>query len=98
MISQTQTFSSMLVNNDENSTLTLDKQSKKTETTGEIILKTINSDNDNGIDMKELISYIQANINETNTVKNKTGARKFAGGVDLDAKDLANIGVVFKKY
>ncbi len=97
-VSQTQTFASMLMNNAENSTLTLDKQSGKTETTGEIILNTINSNEDDGIDMQELISYLNAAKNEANTVKNKTGARKFASGVDIDAKDLVNIGKVFKKY
>ena len=97
-VSQTQTFASMLMNNAENSTLTLDKQSGKTETTGEIILNTINSNEDDGIDMQELISYLNAAKNEANSVKNKTGARKFASGVDIDAKDLVNIGKVFKKY
>lgn len=97
-VSQTQTFASMLINNAEDSTLTLDKQSGKTETTGEIILNTINANEDDGIDMQELISYLNAAKNEANTVKNKTGARKFASGVDIDAKDLVNIGKVFKKY
>ena len=97
-VSQTQTFASMLMNNAENSTLTLDKQSGKTITTGEIILNTINANEDNGIDMQELISYLNAAKNEANSVKNKTGARKFASGVDIDAKDLVNIGKVFKKY
>ncbi len=97
-VSQTQTFASMLMNNAEDSTLTLDKQSGKTETTGEIILNTINTNEDDGIDMQELISYLNAAKNEANTVKNKTGARKFASGVDIDAKDLVNIGKVFKKY
>lgn len=96
-VSQTQTFASMLMNNAENSTLTLDKQSGTKETTGETILNTINTDNDDGITMQELISYLNAAQKESKTVKS-AGARKFASGVDLDAKDLANIGQVFKKY
>lgn len=100
-VSQTQTFASMVMNGAENSTLQLDEQKNqknKTTTTGETILDTINTDSDDGISMQELISYLNAVQQESTSVKNKTGARKFAGGVDLDAKDLSNIGKVFKKY
>lgn len=100
-VSQTQTFASMVMNGAENSTLQLDEQKNqknKTTTTGETILDTINTDSYDGISMQELISYLNAVQQESASVKNKTGARKFAGGVDLDAKDLSNIGKVFKKY
>ena len=100
-VSQTQTFASMLMNGAKASRLTLDEQKGKngnTTTTGETILNTINTDNDDGITMKELISYLNAVQQESQTVKNPTGARKFAKGVDLDAKDLSNISKVFKKY
>ena len=100
-VSQTQTFASMLMNGAKASRLTLDEQKGKngnTTTTGETILNTINTDNDDGITMKELISYLNAVQQESRTVKNPTGARKFAKGVDLDAKDLSNISKVFKKY
>ena len=100
-VSQTQTFASMLMNGAKASRLTLDKQKGKngnTTTTGETILNTINTDNDDGITMKELISYLNAVQQESRTVQNPTGARKFAKGVDLDAKDLSNISKVFKKY
>ena len=100
-VSQTQTFASMLMNGAKASRLILDEQKRKngnTTTTGETILNTINTDNDNGITMKELISYLNAVQQESQTVKNPTGARKFAKGVDLDAKDLSNISKVFKKY
>lgn len=106
-VSQTQTFASMLMNGNENSTLTLDKQRSKDgsfETTAEHIIKTLDS-NENGkpepgISMKELISYLKAVETEAKGLNENqaTGARKFAKGVDLDLKDLANIGVVFKKY
>lgn len=106
-VSQTQTFASMLMNGNENSTLTLDKQRSKDgsfETTAEHIIKTLDS-NENGkpepgISMKELISYLKAVETEAKGLDENqaTGARKFAKGVDLDLKDLANIGVVFKKY
>ena len=104
-VSQTQTFASMLMNGNENSTLTLDKQRSKDgsfETTAEHIIKTLDS-NENGkpepgISMKELISYLKAVETEAKELDENqaTGARKFAKGVDLDLKDLANIGVVFK--
>ena len=100
-VSQTQTFASMLMNGAKASRLTLDEQKGKngnTTTTGETILNTINTDNDDGITMKELISYLNAVQQESRTVQNPTGARKFAKGVDLDAKDLSNISKVFKKY
>lgn len=100
-VSQTQTFASMLMNGAKASRLTLDEQKSKngnTTTTGETILNTINTDNDDGITMKELMSYLNAVQQESRTVQNPTGARKFAKGVDLDAKDLSNISKVFKKY
>lgn len=100
-VTQTQTFASMVMNSAEESTLKLDEQKNnkgKTTTTGETILDTINTDNDDGISMQELISYLNAVQQESATVKKKAGARKFAGGVDLDIKDLSNIGKVFKKY
>lgn len=100
-VSQTQTFASMLMNGAKASRLILDEQKGKngnTTTTGETILNTINTGNDDGITMKELMSYLNAVQQETKTVQNPTGARKFAKGVDLDAKDLSNIGKVFKKY
>ncbi len=100
-VSQTQTFASMLMNGAKASRLTLDEQKGKngnTTTTGETILNTINTGNDDGITMKELMSYLNAVQQESQTVKNPTGARKFAKGVDLDAKDLSNISKVFKKY
>lgn len=100
-VSQTQTFASMLMNGAKASRLTLDEQKGKngnTTTTGETILNTINTGNDDGITMKELMSYLNAVQQETKTVQNPTGARKFAKGVDLDAKDLSNISKVFKKY
>lgn len=106
-VSQTQTFASMLMNGNEKSTLTLDKQRSKDgsfETIAEHIIKTLDS-NENGkpepgISMKELISYLKAVETEAKELNENqaTGARKFAKGVDLDLKDLANIGVVFKKY
>lgn len=100
-VSQTQTFASMLMNGAKASRLKLDEQKGKngnTTTTGETILNTINTGNDDGITMKELMSYLNAVQQETKTVQNPTGARKFAKGVDLDAKDLSNISKVFKKY
>lgn len=100
-VSQTQTFASMLMNGAKASRLILDEQKGKngnTTTTGETILNTINTGNDDGITMKELMSYLNAVQQETKTVQNPTGARKFAKGVDLDAKDLSNISKVFKKY
>lgn len=100
-VSQTQTFASMLMNGAKASRLILDEQKGKngnTTTTGETILNTINTDNDDGITMKELISYLNAVQQESQTVQNPTGARKFARGIDLDAKDLSNISKVFKKY
>lgn len=106
-VSQTQTFASMLMNGNEKSTLTLDKQRSKDgsfETIAEHIIKTLDS-NENGkpepgISMKELITYLKAVETEAKELDENqaTGARKFAKGVDLDLKDLANIGVVFKKY
>lgn len=100
-VSQTQTFASMLMNGAKASRLKLDEQKGKngnTTTTGETILNTINTGNDDGITMKELMSYLNAVQQESQTVQNPTGARKFARGVDLDAKDLSNISKVFKKY
>lgn len=107
-VSQSQTFASMLMNGNENSTLTLDKQRSKDgsfETTAEHIIKTLDSKDSEGksddeISMKELISYLKAVEVESNGLNENqaTGARRFAKGVDLDLKDLANIGVVFKKY
>lgn len=100
-VSQTQTFASMLMNGAKASRLILDEQKGKngnTTTTGETILNTINTGNDDGITMKELMSYLNAVQKESQTVKNPTGARKFAKGVDIDAKDLSNISKVFKKY
>ena len=101
-VSQTQTFASMLMNGAKASRLILDEQKGKngnTTTTGETILNTINTDNDDdGITMKELMSYLNAVQQESQAVRNPTGARKFAKGVDLDAKDLSNISKVFKKY
>lgn len=106
-VSQSQTFASMLMNGNENSTLTLDKQRSKDgsfETTAEHIIKTLDSneggESDGEISMKELISYLKAAEVESNglNANQATGARKFAKGVDLDLKDLANIGAVFKKY
>lgn len=106
-VSQSQTFASMLMNGNENSTLTLDKQRSKDgsfETTAEHIIKTLDSneggESDGEISMKELISYLKAVETEANglNANQATGARRFAKGVDLDLKDLANIGAVFKKY
>lgn len=106
-VSQTQTFASMLMNGNEKSTLTLDKQRSKDgsfETTAEHIIKTLDSNEggeaEPGISMKELITYLKAAETEAKGLNENqaTGARKFAKGVDLDLKDLANIGVVFKKY
>lgn len=107
-VSQSQTFASMLMNGNENSTLTLDKQRSKDgsfETTAEHIIKTLDSKDsvgksDDEISMKELISYLKAVEVESNGLNENqaTGARRFAKGVDLDLKDLANIGAVFKKY
>lgn len=107
-VSQSQTFASMLMNGNENSTLTLDKQRSKDgsfETTAEHIIKTLDSKDSGGktddeISMKELISYLKAAEVESNGLNENqaTGARRFAKGVDLDLKDLANIGAVFKKY
>lgn len=107
-VSQSQTFASMLMNGNENSTLTLDKQRSKDgsfETTAEHIIKTLDSKDSGGksddeISMKELISYLKAVEVESNGLNENqaTGARRFAKGVDLDLKDLANIGAVFKKY
>lgn len=106
-VSQTQTFASMLMNGNEKSTLTLDKQRSKDgsfETTAEHIIKTLDSNEggeaEPGISMKELITYLKAAETEAKGLDENqaTGARKFAKGVDLDLKDLANIGVVFKKY
>lgn len=100
-VSQTQTFASMLMNGAKASRLKLDEQKGKngnTTTTGETILNTINTGNDDGITMKELMSYLNAVQQESQTVQNPTGARKFARGIDLDAKDLSNISKVFKKY
>ena len=100
-VSQTQTFASMLMNGAKASRLKLDEQKGKngnTTTTGETILNTINTGNDDGITMKELMSYLNAVQQESQAVQKPTGARKFARGVDLDAKDLSNISKVFKKY
>lgn len=106
-VSQSQTFASMLMNGNEKSTLTLDKQRSKDgsfETTAEHIIKTLDSNEggeaEPGISMKELITYLKAAETEAKGLDENqaTGARKFAKGVDLDLKDLANIGVVFKKY
>jgi len=105
-VSQAQTFASMLMNGNENSTLTLDNQKGVNgKTAADIILDTIDADNaqntqdgEKEISMQELISYVNAAYNESQGITNATGARKFARGVDLDAKDLANIGAVFKKY
>lgn len=106
-VSQSQTFASMLMNGNKNSTLTLDKQRSKDgsfETTAEHIIKTLDSneggESDGEISMKELISYLKAAEVESKGLNDNqaTGARKFAKGVDLDLKDLANIGAIFKKY
>ena len=106
-VSKKQTFASILMNGNENSTLNLDKQRSKDgsfETTAEHIIKTLDS-NENGkpepgISMKELITYLKAVETEAKGLNENqaTGARKFGNGGDLDLNDLANIGVVFKKY
>lgn len=102
-VSQTQTFASMLMNNNENSTLTLDAQKNADGTSirlnGQKIIDTISGkENSDGVTINELIKYLKASAAESQSVQDKSGARKFAGNVDIDLKDMVNIGAVFQKY
>lgn len=107
-VAQTQTFASMLMNNNENATLTIDGQLESDGTrralSGEEVINTMDAGGDNKdkkLSLQELISYLQASHTESDGVVKagqNNGSRVYAGSVDIDIKDLANIGKVFAKY
>lgn len=110
-VSQVQTFASMIMNNNEDSTLRLDGQIQQDGTRktldGQAIIDSIDSSNEDTkgkITKSELMKFLYAAYNESRatTVEAKpgtpSGSRIYAPNVDLDIKDLANIGVVFDKY
>lgn len=100
-VNPVQTFTSMVLNNTEDSSLTIDKG-----LTGENIIAEINKgkgDNEKvtEISMHDLIKYIKAAVKEAGTTTSESknfGTRTAAKDVDFDLKDLTNLGIVFKKY
>lgn len=111
-VSQTQTLSSMLMNNNEDTTMRLDGQLQADGKTrkaldGETIIASIDTSDDGSkgkITKSELIKYLNAAVKEANVTTEAAkpgkpgGSRIYAPDVDLDLKDLANIGIVFDKY
>lgn len=107
-VSQVQTFSSMLMNNNESTTLKLDGQvqadGSRKALDGATIIASIDTSDDNSkgeITMAELVRYLNAAVNEANATVEAAkpgapgGSRIYAPNVDLDLKDLANLGIVF---
>lgn len=102
-VNPVQTFTSMLLNNDETSTLAIDNGLK-----GEAIINVILADKadasaqkEKGISMGDLLRYIWASVAEAKTTtenRQNYGVRSAAGDVDLDLKDINNIGIIFKKF
>lgn len=95
-VNPAQTFAKMLMNNDEGSTLTIDKPFS-----GQDVISVIKGDDAEGITLHELMMYLSATLlEESDTDKeNKSyGVRNPAKDADMDVKDMANIGIVFKKY
>lgn len=107
-VSQVQTFSSMLMNGNESTTLKLDGQIQEDGTrkalTGESIIASIDTGADNAdgeITMAELVKFLRGAVKEANKTTDEakpgtpSGSRIYAPGVDFDLKDIANLGVVF---
>lgn len=110
-VSQVQTLSSMIMNNNESTTMKLDGQLQADDTRkaldGATIIASIDTKDDDSkgkITKSELIRYLNATVNEANATTESAksdapgGSRIYAPNVDLDLKDLANIGIVFDKY
>lgn len=96
-VNPAQTFASMILNDNTNSTLKF-----KDELNAKDVIAVITEDsNSKEITLPQLVKYLKAVANEAKeTVDNgiTTGSRTAAKDVDFDIKDMANIGVVFKKY
>ncbi|GEM_PF-4365082 len=101
-VNPVQTFTSMLLNNNEDATLNFTQQLK-----GEDVINVVLADNKNRsehadeISMQDLVKYLNASIDEayeTINAKKVYGSRTAAKDVDMDLKDMANIGVIFQKY
>lgn len=110
-VAQEQTVASMLMNNNESTTLKLDSQVQADNTRkaldGQTIINSIDTGDSNSkgkITKSELIKYLNAAVKEANITTDAAkpdapgGSRIYAPNVDLDLKDLANIGIVFDKY
>ncbi|MCR5266174.1 MAG: hypothetical protein K6E29_06225 [Cyanobacteria bacterium RUI128] len=104
-VSQVQTFASMLMSDNEDSTLTLDGQirdGKRVDLSGQEIIDTMDSGQKDGkISIDELLKYLRAVVRESEGVVQAgqdTGSRIYASSVNLTTKDLVNIGELFKKY
>ena len=97
-VNPAQTFIAMVVNDNTSSTLSFTKELEAQDVIGVI---TGDEDADE-ITYPQLLKYIRAVYNETvdtvNNAKVTTGSRTAARDLDVDAKDMANLGVVFKKY
>ncbi len=98
-VNPVQTFTSMVLNNTEDSSLTIDKGLN-----GSDIIAEINKGNETDVEeisMHDLIKYIKASVKEAKktTADGKNyGTRTAASDVDFDLKDLTNLGIIFKKY
>lgn len=103
-VSTVQTFSSMLLNNDTGATLQIDKDFNAEAVINVInVAKTPDDAHKNEISLTDLLKYLNAAIQEAETTVEKLkgqnmGTRTYAAKVDMDMKDLANIGLVFKKF
>lgn len=96
-VNPAQTFAAMVLNDSTESTLSFAKGLKS-----EDVIAVITEDKESdGITLPQLLRYLTAVDDETSkTVKAgiTTGSRTAAKDLDLDEKDMANIGIVFKKF
>lgn len=101
-VNPVQTFTSMLLNNDEDSRVTFNNNLSGKDVIDVVLAgQTNRTEHKDEISLNDLIRYLNATISEAaETVKDKKGfgTRTAAKDVDMDMKDMANIGAIFKKY
>lgn len=99
-VNPVQTFTSMILNNNKDSSLAFGHELKADDVIDEIKGEDA-ADDERQISMSDLIKYIKAAVDEaglTTAQGKNTGTRTAASDVDLDLKDITNIGIVFRKY
>jgi len=100
-VNPVQTFTSMLLNNNEESSLKFNHVLQGKDVIDVILAGQERNEHKDEISLSDLIKYLNAAVKEakeTTDKKMNIGSRTAAGDVDMDFKDMANIGIIFKKY